>query len=113
MASMRAPLIAALSLARVIIPVMEPAVFTVKVTPLLAWLLTVTTTGPVVAPDGTGAEMLLAFQLVGEAVVPLNVTVLVPWLEPKVVPVMVTAVPIGPDVGERLSIFGLTVNVAP
>ena len=57
---------------------MEPAVFMVKVTPLLAWLLIVTTTGPVVAPDGTGAEMLVALQLVGVAAVPLKVTVLVP-----------------------------------
>ena len=68
----------ALSLARVTVPVMEPVVFMVKVTPLLAWLLTVTTTGPVVAPDGTEAEMLVALQLVGVAAVPLKVTVLVP-----------------------------------
>ena len=51
---------------------------TVKVTPLLACPFTVTTTGPVVAAAGTGAEMLVALQLVGVAVVPLKVTVLVP-----------------------------------
>ena len=51
---------------------------TVKVTPLLACPLTVTTTGPVVAAAGTGAAMLVALQLLGVAVVPLNVTVLVP-----------------------------------
>jgi hypothetical protein len=50
----------------------------VKVTPLLAMPPTVTTTFPVVAPVGTGTTMLVAFQLVGVAVVPLNVTVLVP-----------------------------------
>ena len=51
---------------------------TVKVTPLLACPLTVTTTGPVVAAAGTGTAMLVTVQLVGVAVVPLKVTVLVP-----------------------------------
>ncbi len=44
----------------------------------------------------------VALQPVGVALVPLNVTVLVPWLDPNVVPVMVTEVPAGPEVGERL-----------
>ena len=51
---------------------------TVKVTPLLARPPTVTTTGPVVAPAGTGATIDVLLQLVGVAAVPLNVTVLVP-----------------------------------
>jgi hypothetical protein len=51
---------------------------TVKVTPLLAWPLTVTTTGPVVALAGTGTAILPALQLVGVAAVPLKVTVLDP-----------------------------------
>jgi len=51
---------------------------TVKVTPLLARLPTVTTTGPVVTPAGTGATIDVALQLVGVAAVPLKVTVLVP-----------------------------------
>ncbi len=51
---------------------------TMNATPLLVRLPTVTTTGPVVAPEGTGTVMLLLPQLVGEAIVPLNVTVLVP-----------------------------------
>ena len=51
---------------------------TVKVTPLLACPLTVTITAPVVAAEGIGAAMLVAFQLDGVAVTPLNVTVLVP-----------------------------------
>src|SRR5258705_11741390 len=51
---------------------------TVKVTPLLACPLTVTTTFPVVAPAGTGAAMLVALQLLGVAAVPLKLTVLLP-----------------------------------
>jgi hypothetical protein len=51
---------------------------TVKVIPLLLTPPTVTTTGPVVAPDGTGATIDVALQLVGVAAVPLKVTVLVP-----------------------------------
>ena len=49
-----------------------------KVTPLLATPETVTTTGPVVAPEGTGTIMFVALQLVGVAEVPLNVTLLAP-----------------------------------
>jgi hypothetical protein len=51
---------------------------TVKVTPLLAWPPTVTTTLPVVALLGTGTTMVFALQLVGDAATPLKVTVLVP-----------------------------------
>jgi hypothetical protein len=51
---------------------------TVKTTPLLLWLFTVTTTGPVVAPAGTGTVMDVAFQMLGVAVVPLNLIVLLP-----------------------------------
>ncbi len=51
---------------------------TVNDIPLLAKPPTVTTTLPVVAPDGTEATIEVALQLVGVAVVPLNVTVLVP-----------------------------------
>ena len=86
---------------------------TVKLTPLLAWPLTVTTTEPVVAPAGTGTAMLLALQLVGVAVVPLKVTVLDPCVAPNVVPDIVTDVPTDPDVGETLLIFGVTVKVTP
>src|SRR5438309_2336060 len=76
---------------------------TVKFTPLLAIPPTVTTTLPVVAPLGTDATMLVALQLVVLAVVPLKVTAPV---VPKLVPVMVTAVPTGPVVGFRLVIAG-------
>jgi hypothetical protein len=74
------------------------AVVTVKFTPLLATPPTVTTTFPVVAPVGTGTTMLVGLQLVGVPAVPLNVTVLVPCVAPKFVPVLVTDVATGPDV---------------
>jgi hypothetical protein len=51
---------------------------TVKLAPLLATPLAVTTTLPVVAPLGTVTVMLVALQLVTVAGVPLNFTVLVP-----------------------------------
>src|SRR5580765_906009 len=93
--------------------VMLGATVTVKLTPLLADP-TVTTTLPVVAPVGTGATMLVADQLVGVAVVPLNFTVLVPGVAPKFVPVIVTDVPTAPVVGERLVMLGtVTVKLTP
>jgi len=79
---------------------------TVNVIPLLATPPTVTTTGPVVAPAGTGVTTVVDPQLVGVDAIPLNVTVLVPCVAPKFDPVMVTDVPTGPDVGERLVIVG-------
>jgi hypothetical protein len=51
---------------------------TVKLTPSLDVPPTTTTIGPLVAPVGTGTEMLFSLQLVGTAVVPLNLTVLAP-----------------------------------
>jgi hypothetical protein len=87
---------------------------TVKPTPLLACPPTVTTAFPVVAPLGTGATMLVALQLVGVATVPLNVTVLVPCVDPKFVPVIVTDVPTGPELGLRLVTLGAdAVTVKP
>jgi len=59
---------------------MEAAGVTVKPTPLLCTPLTLTTTLPVVAPLGTVAVMLVALQLVTEAAIPLNISVLVPWV---------------------------------
>ena len=73
---------------------------------MLATPPTVTTTFPVVAPLGTGTTMLVALQLVGVAAVPLNFTVLVPCVAPKFVPVIVTDVPTGPDVGDKLVMLG-------
>ena len=57
--------------------------------------------------------MLVFNQLVGVAVTPLNVTVLEPWLAPKLVPVIVTDVPTGPEVGDTVVIAGVTVKLAP
>ena len=51
---------------------------TVNVTPLLVAPPTVTVTAPVDAPVGTAAIMVVLFQLVGAAGMPLNETVLVP-----------------------------------
>src|SRR5204863_3406847 len=91
--------------------VIDGGTVTVKGTPLLARPPTVTTTFPVVAPVGTGTVRLVALQLVGVATVPLNATVLVPCVAPKFAPVIVTAVPIGPDVGLSVVIDGGTVTV--
>jgi hypothetical protein len=89
---------------------------TVKLTPLLGTPPTVTTTLPVVAAAGTGTTMLAALQLLGVPAVPLNFTVLVPWVAPKLVPVIVTDVPTTPDVGFRLVMLGpgtVTVKLTP
>jgi hypothetical protein len=77
----------------------------VKFTPLLATPPTVTTTFPVVAPDGTVVTIVVEFQLLVVAVVPLNVTV---PEDPKFVPLIVTCVPTAPLVGDRLEIVGAT-----
>ena len=74
---------------------------TVKSAPVLAAPATVTTTLPVLAPTGAAATIRVSLHTVGAAGTPLNVTVLVPWVEPKFAPVMVTALPAGPDVGDR------------
>src|SRR5437879_8651507 len=95
--------------------VMLGAVETVKLTPLLATPLTVTTTLPVVAPAGTGATIEVALQLAGVATVPLNVNALVPWVEPKLPPAMVTDAPTAPAAADKLLMLGTasTVNDAP
>ena len=63
---------------------------TVNAYPALTTPATVTTTFPVVAPAGTAVRDARSLQLVGAASVPLNFTVLVPWVAPKLVPVIVT-----------------------
>ena len=73
---------------------------------MLATPPTVTTTLPVVAPAGTGTTMLDADHDIGVAAVPLNVTVLAPWLPPRLLPLMVTVVATGPLDGERLVSVG-------
>lgn len=66
----------------------------------------VTVIVPVVAPVGTVAIICVAVELVTVACVPLNLTVLLAAVVEKFVPVMVTAVPIAPLVGEKLVIVG-------
>jgi hypothetical protein len=61
---------------------------------------------PVVAASGTETTIEVPFQPVGVADVPLNVTVLEPWVDPKFVPVMVTGTPISPEVGDKLVTVG-------
>src|ERR1019366_7217402 len=97
--------------ARLVIPGGAGGTVTVKFAPLLAWPPTVTTTFPVAAPAGTLTTIPVALQLIGVAGVPLNVTVLVPWLAPKFVPAIVTDVPTDPAAGARLVIPGGTVTV--
>jgi hypothetical protein len=72
----------------------------------LLWIpLTVTMTDPLVA-FGATTVMELALQLETIAAVPLNVTLLVPWVEPKLVPLTTTVVPAVPRFGERDVIEG-------
>lgn len=66
----------------------------------------VTFTFPVGAPVGTVTTICVGLQLVAVANTPPKETVLVPWLAPKLVPLMVTVAPIGAVAGERLEIFG-------
>lgn len=76
---------------------------TVKFRALLGAPPTVTSTGPLVAFPGTGTLIVVAFQLAGVAVVPLNVTVLVPWTDPKFDPVIVNELPTDPEDEEMLA----------
>ena len=92
--------------AGLILVMLGAAEVTVKAIPLLACVPTVTTALPVVAPAGTATAMLVALQLVGDAVVPLNVTVLEPWVPPKLVPAKVTDAPTIPDAGVTLVMLG-------
>jgi hypothetical protein len=73
---------------------------TLKLEKLVAvWPLTVTLTGPVVAPAGTVTTKLVAVALVTVADVPLNFTVLFEGVVLKLVPLIVTDVPTAPIVG--------------
>ena len=75
-----------------------------------------TTTLPVIAPPDTSAVMLVSLQYgTVLAVVPANSTVLPPCVPPNPLPVIVTTVPTGPDVGQILVTPGppVTVNHTP
>ena len=88
---------------------------TVKGTPFEVPFDVVITTFPVVAPLGTGTATVVPFQPVGVAAVPLKLTVLAPCTAPKFTPEIVTGVPTGPDVGDKLLMLGVweTVNGTP
>jgi hypothetical protein len=88
---------------------------TVNATPLLACVETVTTTFPVVAAAGTVTTSLVVLQLVAVAAAPLKVTVLLPCVLPKFEPLIVTDVPVAPEVGEIVLMLGggITVNETP
>lgn len=84
--------------------------------PALGTPLTVTTALPVVVPGGTATRIEVELQLViVVAGVPLKLTVLLPWVVPKLVPVIVTHVPIGPELGDNAVIVGVgsTVKLIP
>src|SRR5882672_3941529 len=91
--------------------VMLAAPTTVKFDPLLFPPLANTTTFPVVAPEGTVVVMLVVLQLVTVAVVPLKLTVPLPCVAPKFVPVIVTAAPTAPVVIDRLVMLGAGTTV--
>ena len=61
--------------------------------------------------DGTVAVMLLVLQDVAVAATPLNVTVLLPWLERKLVPAITIAEPVAPVFGVRVLTVGAAVPV--
>jgi len=84
---------------------------TVNVTPLLVAPPTRTVIDPAEAPLGTGTVMLVALQLDGLLGTPLNKTLLDPCVVPKFDPVIVTAVPTGPESGEILAMLGATVKL--
>jgi hypothetical protein len=92
------------------------AAVTVNVTPALATPpAAVTTTFPVVAPVGTAATIWAALQLVMVALVPLNVTLPLPCVGPKLEPAITIEEPIAPVFGVRELMLagGVTVNTTP
>lgn len=87
-----------------IIPV---GVVTVKSVALVAVLPpTITVIFPVVAPPGTDVVMLVVVLAETLVAVPLNLTVLSTGVVLKLVPVMVTVLPIGPLEGVKLVMVG-------
>jgi hypothetical protein len=50
--------------------------------------------------------MLVALQLLGCAAVPLKLTTLVPWVDPKLLPEIMTDVPTAPETGFTPAIVG-------
>ena len=110
-ASTRAPLIGEPDPVCETLPLTDPMP-TVKFRELLDRVPTLTTTGPVVAPEGTDATILLGAVLIGKTLMPLNETATPPAMA-RFEPVIVTDVPTGPELGVRFEIVGPTVKRAP
>jgi hypothetical protein len=85
----------------------------VKDTPLLAWPRAVTTTLPVAGLPEIAPVMLVSLQLVGVIPKLFHCTVLVPWVAPKLLPLIVTAVPTGPALGETDCTTGAVLKNTP
>jgi len=91
-----------------------PGVTVKEAVPLTPFTITFTVAFVgLVGAIGTGATIDVSLQLLGVAAVPLNVTVLVPCVDPKFVPVMVTDVPFGPEPGDTLLMVGATLKETP
>ena len=93
----------------------EARVGTAKLIPLLAAPETVTTTFPLVAPFGTVVVMLNYTPTRCRCRGSIELTVLLPRVDPKFVPVMVTGTPGAPETGDKLVIVGdgMTVKLFP
>lgn len=63
---------------------------------------------PMDTPAGTGATICVLLQLRGVAAMPLKLTVLLPCVLPKLIPLMATAVPTPPAAGVKLLMDGAT-----
>ena len=75
------------------------------------WLLTVTSIGPELAPEGTANSIAVLDQPKAVCGVPSRVTVLLACEFVKFVPTIVTTVPTIPDEGDRLKMPGPEVTV--
>jgi hypothetical protein len=86
---------------------------TVNVIALLDCPPTVTVTGPVTAPVGTGTTIASCDHWVGLAITVPNATLEMPWGEPKLVPEIVTVVPTVPEAGVIVLIEGRYAKTGP
>jgi hypothetical protein len=78
----------------------------VKDTPLLGFPSTVTTTFPVVAPEGTRARIEVAVQLIGLALGGVEGDCTSTLGRTKISPVIVTEAPTAPEIGDKAVILG-------
>ena len=77
----------------------------------IEFTVTVTVPLPSGTAEGTPAAICELLQLVGVAVTPLNVIVLLPWVAPKFDPAIVTEVPTGPRLGDNPLRYGVVPTV--